>query len=152
MKNPLKVLAGFVISLFWLSGGSASAQGNFYRIYDGMLSIGNSKIPIHLRVNDRVVEDRFGDPEIPNHGFIQKSISIQVYEGPLSCDASVSLENGALKSCSGVGIRFGDAADLLSEKTVKALIYLASSGSPVGEVEFTLRYTESGDHTDSYDD
>ncbi len=148
-----------LMGLFLLAGGvgaipagSAFAQGNFYRIFDGNLHVGETAIPVSFKVNETIVEERFGDPEIPNHGFIRKSISIQMVEGRLSCDGLLGLESGEMRSCSGLVLRLQDPTDLLAGKTARGRVRLTSSDVHVGTLQLRLKYTEAGDHTNSYDE
>ena len=131
---------------------SAFAQGNFYRIFEGSLVVGESSIPVSFKVNETIVEERLGDPEIPNHGFIRKSIAVHMVEGRLSCDGLLGLENGEMRSCSGLILMLQDPMDLLAEKSVQGRVRLSSSEVPVGQLRLKLKYTEEVDHTDSYDD
>ncbi len=146
-------LIGLVsVFLGLLSGESASAQGNFYRIYEGTLLVGSGRIPVQFKVNDKIVEDRFGDPEIPGHGHIENSISISIIEGRLTCEAKVVLGHGELRSCSGLRIRIRNVEDLLSEKTAAGVVSLSSSDAAIGTLEIALKYTQAGDHDGVIDD
>jgi hypothetical protein len=149
----IALIAGLIFGGFELfSMENARAQGNFYRVYEGSLAVGDVRVPVHFKVNDRVEEVRMGDPEIPGHGFIRKSISISVIEGRLSCDVTLYLENGEIRTCSGLRLRIQNPEDLLSEKTANGKVFLASSDTAVGTLELGLKYTQAGDHEGSIDD
>ena len=149
----IALLAGLIFSgLELFSLDSACAQGNFYRVYEGALVVGATRVPVQFKVNDRVEEVRMGDPEIPGHGFIRKSISVSVIEGRLSCDMTLYLESGEVRTCSGLRLRLQNPEDLLSEKTASGKVYLASSDASVGTLELGLKYTQAGDHEGSLDD
>jgi hypothetical protein len=149
----IALLTGLIFSGFELfSLETASAQDNFYRVYDGALVVGAARVPVQFKVNDRVEEVRMGEPEIPGHGFIRRSISVSVIEGRLSCDISLYLESGEVRTCSGLRLRIQNPEDLLSEKTVTGKVYLASSDASVGTLELGLKHTQAGDHEGSRDD
>ena len=149
----IALLAGLICSGFELfSLESACAQGNFYRVYEGALVVGAARVPVQFKVNDRVEEVRMGEPEIPGHGFIRKSISVSVIEGRLSCDVTLYLESGEVRTCSGLRLRIQNPEDLLSETTATGKVYISSSDAAVGSLELGLKYTQAGDHDGSLDD
>ncbi|MBU6154788.1 MAG: hypothetical protein KGP28_10840 [Bdellovibrionales bacterium] len=150
MSSWLKVLSIAGCSLFF--SGPALAQGSFYRIYEGALTVRDGNVPLRFRVNDTVVEERLGDPEIPGHGFVQRSISVYMSEGRLSCRVSIYLENGEARSCSGLRFRISNPIDLLAEKQVRGSARLTSSDIVIGTFEVKLKYTEAGDHNGNFDE
>jgi len=150
MKQAL--VFGMIFGIGILMGQGARAQTNSYRVYKGSLSISETKVPVSLKVNDRVIEERLGDPEIPGHGFIRRSLAVKIYEGKLSCESKLLLENGEMKTCSGLRFMIQNPDLILTEKTLIGAAYVSSSNRAVGQLEFVLDYTQDGDHEGSIDD
>jgi hypothetical protein len=118
------------------------------------------------------MEQAFGDPEIPNHGFIRQTVEVNVTEGGLRCEhKSLNLENGELQLCSGRSIFISNFADQLEVKRFESGPRISASSESLRlmklhakvtsaecpdckgqQLELTCKYTQDGVHEGNRDD
>ena len=152
MKLNSVLSSALVVLAFLVGSNDAKAQGKSYRMYSGTLTVSGKAIGLGLKVDEEIIEQRFGDPEIPGHGFIRKSLSVKVYEGELSCTKNLLLENGEIQSCSGLTLLIQNPESILSEKEVEGKAYLSSNRNlDIGKFTLKLEYTQEGEHEGSID-
>lgn len=124
-----------------------------YREYSGNLIFGSKLVSIRLKVDTEVKDLMFGDPVLPDHGFIRKQVKIHVNEGNVGCDStaesdSIDSNRVDLVTCSGLRIAMKNLNALLKDETSSSLVYLSSSDQSIGEMSLKLDEVIDDDGSD----
>ena len=139
MKKTIVIVLAFLFSSFSMA---QTVAGKGYRVYSGSMIIGSASIPLKITVDPDLETVTFGDPEIPNHGFVNHQLKLDISEGTQVCsrDLLVNQGDGNLSQsnidiCSGLVLTVLHPEQLLSLAKVQANIALKSQDSVIAKVE-----------------
>jgi hypothetical protein len=143
----------FQLVLATLMLASVAHATPLYRIYDARIVTSAQEIKhIGLKIDSEVKEHRYGDPEIVDHGFIEKYLELTVYEDGKSCPAALYLQDGVIRLCSGAHLRLSNAEGVLKEKDLKAELYMNGFKQALGAADLNFEALQQGDHEGEIDD
>lgn len=151
------VVYAVVVVFGWLSLSPAWSQvtqipGEHYREFNADFSVSNGEAKsFSLQANLDLRVDRFGEPEIPSHGFYNYVVTGTVLESGRRCDfealltqgrgeaesTSVLLKSGkdrpsVIKLCSGLSVSIMSTRSLLLDANLKAELYSPGLTKSIG--------------------
>jgi hypothetical protein len=140
-----------LLSLALLLGLTHSALADV-RVYRGDLqTLAGESQPIELWIDLTTHVHEYGDPEIPDHGFIRHYMEVTVYENGQSCSQALYLDDGLIRLCSGGRLQLAQVLDVIKGKTAKASLFMNGFKKAIGsaELQYDPKAQEEGDYDDA---